>query len=217
METCLKDDIFVTFACLEYAAEGDLLGIQRALSVGFIITGTDRDGMTCLLIACANDHLPLVQFLLANGSSVHEANRFGRTAVLLAAANGDLNLLEWLLAEGGGSILDTDKTGFSVWDLLERHVMGVEAHGASVESTSLLKVMVLLSVAPPRFLSSLMPQYKHIVAQGQQLRALFPSYIEQQGILIAANNSLPTVLHTLVLAYAVPTPDDMWTDWVRWL
>jgi hypothetical protein len=217
MGTCLEDNIFVTLACLDHAAKGDLLGIQRALSVGFSISGTDRDGMTCLLIACANDHLTLVQFLLGNGSSVHEANRFGRTAVLLAAANGDLSLLEWLLAEGGGSIMDTDKTGFTVWDLLERHVMGVEAHGASVESTSLLKVMVLLSVAPSRFVRSLMPQHKHIVAQGQQLRALLPSYIEQQGDLMAAHSSLPAVLHTIVLAYAVPTPEDMWTDWVQWL
>jgi hypothetical protein len=41
--------------------------------------------------------------------------------------------------------------------------------------------------------------------------------MEQQHALIKASCPLPTVLQSIVAAYAKPTPDDMWTDWAKWI
>jgi hypothetical protein len=47
------------------------------------------------------------------------------------------------------------------------------------------------------------------------LQAKLPSYLEQQRATIVANCPLPAVLQSLVIDYAAPTPEDMWTDGLR--
>jgi hypothetical protein len=82
--------------------------------------------------------------------------------------------------------------------------------------TSLLKVMVLLDAAPPYF-AKLSPQNAEITVQGRQIRALRPLYLEQQQASTNNNSPLPAVLQSIVTAYAEPTSEDMWIDWVQWM
>jgi hypothetical protein len=96
-----------------------------------------------------------------------------------------------------------------VWDLLSVN--------DSAAAQSLLKVMVLLSNAPTDFIAKLSPQEAEIATLGRQIRALRPSYLEQQHALIGSSSPLPAVLQSIVASYAEPTPKDIWTEWVRWM
>jgi hypothetical protein len=77
--------------------------------------------------------------------------------------------------------------------------------------------MVLLDDAPTDFITKLLPQNTDVVTQGRQIRALRPSYLGRQRASISNDSPLPSVLQSIVVAYAKPTPEDMWTDWVQWL
>jgi hypothetical protein len=144
-------------------------------------------------------------------------DQYGRTALLLAADSGEnpmaLNTAQWLLAEGGSSITEADQYGMTVWHKLEYNMRHLEDDSLS----SLLKVMVLLGGAPSMFKKCLKPLHAQIFARGQQLRELLPAYLEQQRLLLVTHSSLPTVLQPLILAYAVPTQEDMWDGWLSWL
>jgi hypothetical protein len=129
------------------------------------------------------------------------------------------SLLKWMLEEGGAHITTpfTDGTthvcrGLSIWNGVWQIFSG-----ADMEFTSLVKVMVLLGDAPPDFIAKLSPHNAEIATQGRQIRALRPLYLERQQASISAQCSLPTVLQSIVTAYASPTPEDMWIDWVQWL
>jgi hypothetical protein len=80
---------------------------------------------------------------------------------------------------------------------------------------SLLKVMVLLTDAPPDFVAKLSPMHAELATRGRQLRAQLPSYLEQQRALVVAHCPLPAALQPLVYGLAVPTPEDMWTEGLR--
>jgi hypothetical protein len=75
--------------------------------------------------------------------------------------------------------------------------------------------MVIIEDAPANFIASLLPQHSEICTRGRQLRAQLPSYLEQQRTAVVAHFPLPTVLQSLVVAYAATTPEDMWADGLR--
>jgi hypothetical protein len=79
------------------------------------------------------------------------------------------------------------------------------------ELASLLNFMELLG-DPPLLL---LPQHVELAARCQLLRKQLPSYLKQQRTSILAHCPLPTVLQSIVAAYAVPTAGDMWTDGLR--
>jgi hypothetical protein len=85
----------------------------------------------------------------------------------------------------------------------------------AAELSSLLKVMVMLDDAPAAFVATLSPHHAKLCARGCQLRAQLPSYLEQQRVAVVAHCPLPGVLQSLVAAYAVVTPEDMWADGLR--
>lgn len=58
------------------------------------------EGMTPLLLACANADLPLVKFMAANGCSYKAKGKKGHDAMFLAAVGTDTKTLDHLLKQG---------------------------------------------------------------------------------------------------------------------
>jgi hypothetical protein len=86
----------------------------------------------------------------------------------------------------------------------------------AAELSSLLKIMLLLPMTPdhdhflPAFVAKLLPQHVQLCTLGRQLRARLPAYLEQQQTSVRTH--LPAVLESIVAAYALPTPADLWSD-----
>jgi ankyrin repeat protein len=197
---------------IDAAIKGDLAKVQRLLREGASITEVDRLGRTALLCAAYTGHLAVVRWLIKEGgASITEAASGGMSALIMAGMEGHCTLAQWLLEKGGASIDEGTSHGITVWSFLYLH------GAADAEQSSLLKVMVLLTDAPPDSMAQLSPQHAELATRGRQLRALLPSYLEQQWALLTAHCPLPAVLFPLVAAYAAPTPEDMWTDWVEWM
>jgi hypothetical protein len=120
----------------------------------------------------------------------------------MAANNGHMPTVEWLLNEGGAEISDTCERGeirATVWDFLNLHVAN------DAELSSLLRVIVLLADPPSYFLGRFKPQHARIIAQGMQLRAQLPAYIEQHLAAVVAHCPLPAVLQPIVARYELNT------------
>jgi hypothetical protein len=82
-------------------------------------------------------------------------------------------------------------------------------------NVSLLKVMVMLGDAPADFIAKLTPPHAELCTRGRKLRAQLPSHLNHQQALITTYCPLPAVLQSLVVAYALTTPEDMWADGLR--
>ena len=76
--------------------------------------------------------------------------------------------------------------------------------------------MSLLDDAPSDF-TMILPPENQIIAQGKQLRTRRPAYLEQQRAMLTSDFPLPAVLLPVIAAYAEPTHEDMWTDWLEWM
>jgi hypothetical protein len=124
---------------------------------------------------------------------------------MTSTQGGHFNTVRFWLARAGTSITH------EVWTLLERHLQP-KRPDLQKKLASLLKVIMLLDIAPPNFIAKLMPQHVDLAARGQQLCMRLPGYLEQQRTFLATHWPLPIVLHPLVAAYAQPTHDDMWTN-----
>jgi ankyrin repeat protein len=202
---------------LEAASVGDLAKVQQLVREGGSINEADSIGTNALMHAVIHGHAPIVNWALRDGGAlISDANRDGRTALSIAIDFGRYGLVEWLLEKSGAKISDTaviDGEHESVWD----HFNLANFDQSEAELQSLLKVMVLLGDAPPDFIARLEQQNSDIAIQGRHIRALRPSYLEQQHVLTTATSLLPTVFQSIVIAYAEPTPEDMWTDWVQWM
>jgi hypothetical protein len=165
--------------------------------------------MADLLGAARAGDLTRVQKLIREGADVTARNKIGWSALLPAAmgqlghAHSHLELVQWLLEEGGSSITETATHGlFTAWNLLT--IEGANAKRLS----SLLKVMVLLGDAPTDFIARLGSQHTKIITRGRQLRA----QLDQQQALIVSHCPLPSVLQTIVIAFATTSQKDMWTE-----
>jgi hypothetical protein len=149
--------------------------------------------------------------LTEGGSSLAEQTLIeGYHALMLAACASRFPAMQYLLEEQGASLTETKKHGGTVWSN-----MRVQGKKNAAELLSLLKVMVMLDGAPADFIARLSPKHAEICTQGRQFRAQLPSYLVQQRAAVVAHCPLPAVLQSLVTAYAVTTPEDMWTDGLR--
>jgi hypothetical protein len=72
--------------------------------------------------------------------------------------------------------------------------------------------MVMLDDAPANVTASLSPHHAYICTRGRHFRAQLPSSLVQQRAAFFTHCPLPDVLRSLVAAYAVTTPEDMWAD-----
>jgi hypothetical protein len=204
----------VSYMVLDAARDGDLDELQRLIGEGASVHEVDSDGENALMQAVLHAHAPVAHWLLKEGGArISDTTQEGRTVFLFALEFAHCSLVQWLLEEGGANITDTavmNGKHKSVWDLYNFNELG---YGLK----SLVKVMVLLDDASNDFIAKLSPQNADVVTQGRQIRALRPSYLEQQHALIDTHCPLPTVLQSIVATYAEPTSEDMWTDWVQWM
>lgn len=78
----------------------DLTAIERLVAGGADVNRSNGDGMTALMVACAERDDTLQRLLLERGARVNAANDRGGTALMYSATAGDLNAVAFLLARG---------------------------------------------------------------------------------------------------------------------
>lgn len=82
------------------AGEGNVAGIDRALSQGAMVNATDRVGSTPLIEAVASGNAMSVLRLLQAGADVSYVTGYGTTALITAAAGGERDIVRILLEHG---------------------------------------------------------------------------------------------------------------------
>jgi hypothetical protein len=134
------------------------------------------------------------------------------TVLALAAGSSQYHLTQWLVEEG--ALLP-----ISIWEMLNIKSADVDVSALSL----LLKVLTQLPMSPehdhhlPTFVATLSPQHAELCTRGRQLRAQLPAYLEEQRASVATHCALPAVLQAMVTAYALPTPEDLWSDGLQGL
>ena len=208
---------------LDAARDGYLSTVKRLLRRGkALVTEADSGGRQALSWACSQGHYTILQWLLVEGGAkINDKDQAGMTAVMWAAESGRFSVVQWLLEKGGANINEEDNYGNNVWSLLELD-KGYDVEVwleriVEAELNSLLKVMVLLDDAPSEFIVRLSPSNAELTTRGRHLRSHLTSYLVQQRTSVRLHCPLIAVLQPLVLAYAVPTQEDMWNDWAEWM
>jgi hypothetical protein len=134
----------------------------------------------------------------------------------MAANCGHYFIVELMLKECDALITDVpvqeDGHSYTVWDTIS--ICGWRGLAADVSAEL---CQVLLDDAPAIFIVKISPQNADVVTRGRQIRALRPSYLEHQRASTSNHSPLPAVRQSIFAAYAEPTQEDMWTDWVRWM
>ena len=91
----------------QYAACGDLFNLQSILcrcpEASNYVNATAYCGRTLLMVAAANKHLCVVNFLLEEGADVNVVDQMQRTALDEAISSGDPNIVN-LIASNGGAL-----------------------------------------------------------------------------------------------------------------
>ena len=98
---------------LFYAAEvGNIEQIEKIKAAGFDIDVRNKKGWNILLVACYNQQLPLVNYLINNGFDINATNYKGTTALMFAKSaatrTGNVELLQWMLNNGADQNLKDD-------------------------------------------------------------------------------------------------------------
>jgi hypothetical protein len=130
------------------------------------------------------------------------------------AERGNYPLDQWLIKEE----LDEE----IIWRTLKVS-LGNWKRTDPAELTSLSKFMLLLSMSPeydrylPAFVANLSPHHAKLFTSGRQLRARLLAYLGQQRASVHTHYTLPTVLNAMVVAYALPTTEDIWSDGLQLL
>jgi hypothetical protein len=199
-------------ALVNAVERNDLESVKRLVAEGADVKERIRYGFTPFLLAAGNAHIPIMHWLLTEGgSSLAERTEDGVSALLQAAYLGNFTAMQYLLEDLGASMSESDVYGVTVWSALSNNYPDPR----EAELSSLLKVMVILDDAPAHFIAKLSPQHAELCTRGRHLRALLPSYLEQQRAAVIAHCPLLAVLQSLVAKYAVTTPEDMWADGLR--
>jgi hypothetical protein len=204
-------------ALVSAVERNDLQSVKRLVAEGADVKETTAYGFTPFLRAAGNAQIPIMHWLLTEGgSSLAERSEDGVSALLQAAYNGKFTAMQYLLEEQGASMSESDVYGVTVWSaLLNSDSDYPDSDPREAELSSLLKVMVILDDAPTDFIAELSPQHAKLCTRGRQLRALLPSYLEQQLAAVIVHCPLLAVLQSLVAEYAATTTGDMWADGLR--
>jgi hypothetical protein len=211
-------------ALVAAADRGNVADVRRLLREGASLDESDVNGRTAMYMAVDGRHNLVVKCLIKEGGADIEAksivivghHEFISTVLGQAARNGNFPLVQWLIEEG--ALIPT-----TIWKYLRvtNHLQFADAK----ELSSLLKVLTLLPMSPdhdrglPAFVGKLSPQHAELCTRGRLLRDLLPAYLEQQEASVGKDCPLPAVLRAMVTAYAyaLPTPEDLWSDGLRWL
>lgn len=100
-------------ALFEAAAQGDLEEIKKIKISGFDIGIKNKKGWSILHIACYNQHLHLVIYLINQGFDINATNYKGTTATMYAKSaatnTGNIEILQWMLNHGADVTLRDDE------------------------------------------------------------------------------------------------------------
>jgi hypothetical protein len=181
--------------------------------LGADIDGVLLDGATLVFMAAQNARLEVVTYLAKEcGADVSQAMHDGVTPLLISACQENMDVMRWLLIEGGAKMTESSKCGDTAWSLLK---LEGRRRADDNQLSSLLQAMFLLGDAPLNFIAKLSPQHAEICIRGGQLWKQLPAYLEQQRTSVVGHCSQPVVLQSLVVAYALLTSDDTWTQRLR--
>jgi hypothetical protein len=142
-----------------------------------------------------------VDTMIIPGNHIH-------TVLKRALINSNYPLAQWLIEEGA-------LIPVTIWRCSNHE------RADAAELSSLLKVLTLLPMSPdqdrdlPAFVANLSPQHAELCTRGRQLRDRLSAYLEQQRTSICTH--LPLVLESIVAAYALSTPEELWSDGLQWL
>lgn len=89
-------------------AKRDLPAIERLVAAGVDVNRSNGDGMTALMVACAERNESLQRLLLQRGARVNVANDRGGTPLMYSATVGDLEAVEFLMERG--AVIDASAT-----------------------------------------------------------------------------------------------------------
>ena len=84
----------------DYASNGDLPGVQAAITSGANVNAKRIDGTTPLFVASQNGHKEIVAALIAAGANVNAARIDGTTPLFVATQNGHKEIAAALIAAG---------------------------------------------------------------------------------------------------------------------
>ncbi|KAA0162120.1 hypothetical protein FNF28_04824 [Cafeteria roenbergensis] len=92
----------------EFAAAGDLPGVEGKVAEGVCIDATDDDGRTALMAAVCNGADDIAAWLLDSGASIEARDNEGNTALMLAARRFRTSSVQLLLDYGADvDVVDT--------------------------------------------------------------------------------------------------------------
>jgi hypothetical protein len=117
------------------------------------------------------------------------------------------------LEHGGADIAEVTDSGKTVWTNIAVRVFSMRlAHEAVAEVTALLRVMVLRTSPPTKFVARLRPDHARVVEEGARLRAALPVYLVQRRTLLDAHCPLIPPLLALVRGYdpEPTTTEELW-------
>jgi hypothetical protein len=216
------------WALLEAVDEGDFQEVQRLVGVEGVPVGAGHNfyGWTPLLYAAMGGHIPIMAWLLSNGSSLVEEDMWGKNAMHHAIEHNQIHALRFLLEVEGASIRGCDRRvnnnnevlilSFWCWIAknfkpaqfaLQDGVPGILPN----DLESLLKVMVMHEDAPLDFRHGLAQRFLTICDLGRLYRPKLLYYLEQQRVAIREGLLMSVgVLEQMVAEYARTTPEDMW-------
>jgi ankyrin repeat protein len=202
-------------ALMDAVDKGDLESVKRLVVEGSDVKERHIFGYTPLLYAALRGKIPIMHWLLTEGgSSLVEKDERGAQALLIAASMGRFAAMQYLLEKQGALITERDDEGLYAWKQLPRNILRYRRNGTA-ELSSLIKVMVMLEDAPMFMMNRLSPHDAELCTRGRELRAQLPTYLEQQRAAVVTHCPVPSVLQSVVAAYAVTTPEDMWADGLR--
>ena len=99
-------------ALFNAAVVGDIEQIEKIEAAGFDINVRNNKGWNILLVACFNQQLLSVKYLVKNGFDINATNFKGTTALMFAKTaatrTGNLELLQWMLNNGADPSLKDD-------------------------------------------------------------------------------------------------------------
>ena len=128
--------------CALYGSLGLLVQLLSRVPASnrLVLECKDLWGNTLLHLAALRSHLPVVQYLLAQGALVDAKTYAGSTPLLSAARNGHLPVVQCLLAHGARVDAATDDGATPLyWAALRGHLEVVEyllVHGARVNAAA---------------------------------------------------------------------------------
>jgi len=99
-------------ALFEAAAKGNIEEVKRIEDAGFDISVKNKKGWNILLVACYNQQMPLVSYLISQGFDINASNYKGTTALMYAKSAATITRntdpLLWMLTNGADLSLRDD-------------------------------------------------------------------------------------------------------------